>query len=373
MSVGDISSHLLADWIPSLPPSVSPSFIGWPPFLIELGTLNGSDVLVLRSDAARSERQWKGFLSWMLGVAGTRHVLASEDYRWIAPVSAFYPGAVQVVDLSRWHNSFPRSCVVAERRSGSISRLFPDYLALRSTASKTPSSSYQWAVAEAKGTQISLRKMSTCRPDWYAQARNVLVTVNGTRLRIPRHLVIATRVNPNSTRERARRLQLRAWNHKVEVNKTTLSPEAAADIVTAHLFGLFRGLHFRENAIAMALSVQSRTAYRDQSLTDAMRDQMNRAFDRADKELLSRAEQGRIGLETEFGLIKVELSEPLITLTTKLRIAENPDFASTVLQEADTQLDRWQNERQSADDISGITVLPFGMSVHLPDGFEPRE
>lgn len=371
MTVGDISSHLLADWIPSLPPSVSPSFIGWPPFLIQLGTLNGNDVLVLRSDAARSERQWKGFLSWMLGVAGTRHVLASDGYRWIAPVSAFYPGAVQVVDLSRWHNSFPRSCVVAERRSGSISRLFPDYLALRPTTSKTPSSPYQWAVAEAKGTQSCLRSMSTCRSDWYAQARNVLVTVNGARVRIPRHFVIATRVNPNSTRERARRLQLRAWNHKVEVNKTTLSSDAVADIVTAHLFGLFRGLRFRENAIAMALSVQRRTAYREQSLTNATKDHVNRAFDGADKELLSRTQRG-IAFETEFGPMKVELSEPLITLAMKLRRAESPDAASTALQEADSQLDRWEAGQQSKDDMSGTTILPFGMWVHLPSGFEPR-
>jgi hypothetical protein len=39
-------------------------------------------------------------LSWMLGVAGARHILASEGYRWIAPLSAFYPDAVQAVDLS---------------------------------------------------------------------------------------------------------------------------------------------------------------------------------------------------------------------------------------------------------------------------------
>ena len=35
MAISDISSQLQADWMPSLPPEVSTSFIGWPPFLIE--------------------------------------------------------------------------------------------------------------------------------------------------------------------------------------------------------------------------------------------------------------------------------------------------------------------------------------------------
>ena len=75
------------------------------------------DLLAVRAEAARSERQWKSFLSWMLGVAGTRHVLASDSYRWVAPVSAFYPGAVQAVDLSAWHPSFPLSVLSTTRRA----------------------------------------------------------------------------------------------------------------------------------------------------------------------------------------------------------------------------------------------------------------
>src|SRR5687768_3901868 len=90
MSTGDVSKHLLADWVPSMPVSVSSSFIGWPPYLLASVSFQKYNVLSLGAVAGRSERQWKGFLSWMLGVAGTRHVLASENYRWIAPLSAFY-------------------------------------------------------------------------------------------------------------------------------------------------------------------------------------------------------------------------------------------------------------------------------------------
>lgn len=116
--VDDICGHLLADWVPSLPAAVGSSFIDWPPFLLEPTMLHGKEVLALRAETGRSERQWKGLLSWMLGVAGARHVLAYEGYRWIAPLSAFYPDAIQTVDLSAWHSSFPRSSVVATRLLG---------------------------------------------------------------------------------------------------------------------------------------------------------------------------------------------------------------------------------------------------------------
>ena len=69
LTVADISSHLLADWMPALPAIVGSSFIGWPPFLLELAKFNETTVLAVRAEAGRSERQWKSVLSWMLGVA----------------------------------------------------------------------------------------------------------------------------------------------------------------------------------------------------------------------------------------------------------------------------------------------------------------
>src|SRR5262245_33822102 len=123
MTTNDICGHLLDDWVPSLPISVGTSFIGWPPFLIESVAFNDSNVLTISAEAGRSERRWKGVLSWMLGVAGTRHFLREENYRWIAPLSAFYPDAVQAVDLSRWHPEFPRSSLTADRHPQSHARL----------------------------------------------------------------------------------------------------------------------------------------------------------------------------------------------------------------------------------------------------------
>jgi hypothetical protein len=60
--------------------AVSSSFIGWPHYLLERANLKGKEVLALRAEAGRSERQWKSVLSWMLGVACARHVLELEGY-----------------------------------------------------------------------------------------------------------------------------------------------------------------------------------------------------------------------------------------------------------------------------------------------------
>ena len=180
MSAADISGYLVADWVPSLPVAVGSAFIGWPPFLIDTVPFKGSSLLTLREEAGRSERQWKGVLSWMLGVAGTRHALKSENYRWIAPLSAFYPDARQTVDLSTWNASFPRGVLTASRNPQSSSRLRPDYVALRSTAACQPGGQFDWAVAESKGTQRSLASLNNCPPSWANQARNIILSVNLT-------------------------------------------------------------------------------------------------------------------------------------------------------------------------------------------------
>jgi hypothetical protein len=226
--------------------------------LLESTMLRGSEVLALRAETRRSERQWKGVLSWMLGVAGARHVLKREGYRWVAPLSAFYPGITQPVDLSAWHAPFPPSRVVADRLPESRSRLRPDYVALRSTSMGRSGGRYQWAVAEAKGTQKCLTSASECPTAWSNQSRNVVISVNGSKITVPRHLVIATRVNPNASSPFARRIQVRAWNRSDQPEEPLLPHDGVIEIVSAHLFGLFKGIGLLENALAIALSVQAR-------------------------------------------------------------------------------------------------------------------
>ena len=189
-------------------------------------------------------------------VAGTRQVLKDDGYRWIAPLSAFYADAIQEVDLSRWHPSFPKSVVTASRPTNSGVRLLPDYLALKSTTRVT-SRSFDWAAVEAKGTRMSLASRRTCPQSWSDQARNVIVKVGGQELTINRHIVIATRVNPNAARPWTRRIQIRAWNNATAPEETPLASAAPVEVVAAHLFGLFRVLQLPEYARSPVFSVFS--------------------------------------------------------------------------------------------------------------------
>ena len=347
--------------------------------------LKGRDLLVLRGETGRSERQWKSVLSWMLGVAGARHVLAYEGYRWIAPLSAFYPGAIEQVDLSAWHSSFPRCSVTATRAPDSSSRLRPDYVALRSTSSARSGGLYEWAVAEAKGTRRCLTSARTCPTAWSNQVRNVMITVNGSRITIPRHLVIATRVNPNASSRIARRIQVRAWNRTDKPEESFLDSDGAIDIVSAHLFGLFKGMGLRENALAIALSVEARKISRSREIFGAfgtLEEDIARVADRAEREFFERTRRsavqaevpnvGSLSLETDLGPIVIDIAEPVLKLARYLRVAETAEAAAAVLQETDSQLDVWEKSRRAAAGDEGTVVLPFGVELPLPREFERR-
>jgi hypothetical protein len=114
----------------------------------------------------------------------------------------------------------------------------------------------EWRGGRMPQDSYQLSGKTDCPADWYNQARNVAPTVNGEEIVVPRHLVVATRVNPNAVKASTRRLQIRAWNRNEELGQEhRLPPEAAVDVASAHLFGMFRALRLRENALALALSV----------------------------------------------------------------------------------------------------------------------
>jgi hypothetical protein len=372
MSTDDISAQLQVDWMPSLPATVASSLVGWPPFLIETVKSEGIDVLMLRKDVGRTERQWKGMLSWMLGVAGTRQVLADEQYRWIAPLSAFYPYAVQPVDLSGWNPNFPPTSLTADRLPGSGSRLRPDYVALRSTAPGPARPTYEWAVAESKGTRRSLTGIRTCPAAWSKQAHNVVLTLDGAKLEIPRHLVIATRVNPNAKSMNARLIQIRAWNQRLESGEASPA-RMAIFVAAAHLFGLLRNLRLRENARAIVAAVQALTATPKERIADTGAGPRATILERAEVELNDRRREypdGRratmTSFETDLGSIAVELTQPVVTLVQDLQRASSEDAAVRALQEADVQLDTWEDScRARRQEHDGVVLLPFGVEVRI--------
>jgi hypothetical protein len=370
MTAGDISGHLLADWIPSFPLALSSSFIGWPSFLIETVNLQAQQFLTLASVARTSERQWKGVLSWMLGVAGARHVLASEGYRWIAPMSAFYPNNTQQVAIPA-DFPFPPSSMSVSRDPSSASVLRPDYLALRPVTGGQIASGYEWAVAEAKGTASALTNMHTAPQAWSDQVRNAVVTVDGVVVKIPRNVVICTRVNPNAARPQTRRLQLRAWNRK-DGKAEHLSSTAAADVAAAHLFGLFRGLHLPIAAAAVAHSVELRVRSRDKKATTVESNEVRRTFEIAQQELKRRtraspsggtAEDTWLDLTTPLGEIDIALAAPLLDFARELSDAQTDDEAAAALRKADSSLNGWELSRRSAMEKADFAILNTGIAV----------
>lgn len=374
MTTGDISGHLLEDWIPSLPSTVSSSFVGWPPFLIDVARMSIGNCLALRAEAGRTERQWKGVLSWMLGVAGARHVLKSEGYRWVAPLSAFYPESTQDVDLSDWNVSFPRSAVVAERQPNNPSRLRPDYLALRPLASSQPTGTYEWAVAEAKGTKWNLTNGTLCPGEWSRQARNVSLTVNGSPATIQRHLVVATRVNPNAVYLQTRRLQVRAWNSDDD-SRIPVPPEAIVDVVAAHLVGFFKNVRLRETARAIALSMHTAHATgRGGGVSAVPTVDRGETIRRSEDELRAKTEVGSQGtdrativpVDTELGTIKVSVAAPTISLVRRLREAHTVDQCASAVREADQALDEWAANRRGRPARHEQATLSLGAEVIFP-------
>ncbi len=343
MSPNNISTYLLQDWVPSLPASISSSFMGWPLSLIEFISHNSVDYLTLRPELQESERQWKAFLSWMLGVAGTRRVLDEEGYRWVAPVSAFYPNNTQLVTINSWPLSFSHSVVTASLPQKPKLRLRPDYLAIRPVGGV-----FDWAVVESKGTIGCLTNMNSCPTNWYNQVRNIEVKFNGSILNIPRHIVVATRSNPNAERRWTRRLQVRAWNSVDESSEASLSLAAAVDIASAHLFGLFRNLGLLENARALASSVQERAYSVNNVLSHINQGTRIQIRDRADSERILHGSRRidsqnwaplSIDMTMELGRVYIEISAATVSLASNLILAITYDEAIAALKEATTQLE----------------------------------
>jgi hypothetical protein len=314
----------------------------------------------------------------MLGVAGARSFLRKEGYVWIAPVSAFYKNAVQNVDLSMWHPHFPSSVVKVNKPSPSLSKLYPDYLALRPVPSSADPNAYDWAVVEAKGTDGRIDGAQLkCRPRWLAQARNIVVSLDGNALTVPRHLVVATRVNPNARRERTRRIQIRAWNQQTE--RRAIPEGFALEVAAAHLFGLFMGLQLPENAHAIGMSVQARREHRTQDEPRISRAVLREASSRAARELRDRAqaangnsEEVALSLQTQLGPVDVRVADPLLQFARHLRESESIEEAVAGMRTAEAGLRQWRTVHTESEPNAEVVTLPAGLRLNFPETFSAR-
>jgi hypothetical protein len=303
----------------------------------------------------------------MFGVIGARQVLAREEYRWIAPVSAFLSNA-PIVDLGRWPKSYPRSILETRRIPGRRITLTPDYLAVRSGDVRARS---RWAAAEAKGTanDLGIPPDKACPPSWRMQSHNLEVAVNGASVVLERHLVVATRVNPGGPLPADRRIQIRAWNSDY-VRRSNPPEEAAVEIAAAHLFGLCLSLGLRSNALALSRAVEVRNTARQTTDARGKDSEARRLAALADSELRNQfavetisADDSGAGFQsfrTPSGSIDVNLAPPVVTLLRQLRTSRFPD-AVEALRIADQRLDASGAEIASRDEttdewICGVKV-----------------
>lgn len=238
--------HIVQDWVPSLSSVSGRSLMGWPDHLVKPDI--GGTHLVVGPVLSRSDRQWKGFISWLIGIAGTRQVLASEGYSWVAPASAFYADRRIKVDTGPWPHDLPETDLKLDSDPTSGSALRPDYIAVGQTS--PAAHDYHLALAESKGVDRQLASLAQCPPNWTAQVHNARVTFLGTPVHIHRHIVVGVRTNPTAVWERTRRIQVRCWNAQDVADPVPMG--AVIEVASAALYGLCRGLGMTANAVAIA-------------------------------------------------------------------------------------------------------------------------
>jgi hypothetical protein len=342
----EVSAHLLNDWLPAVPAGQGVAFMGWPDRLLinEYGRLNLSELV------ARTERQWKGVISWLLGIAGARAYLKADGYRWVAPVSAFFEDVVQPVNVPAWYLSFPKPALTTARLRPRV--LCADYLAARSSGGSGP---VRWAVVEAKGTKKQLSGSVGCDPKWQAQVRNLRISCDGASLVPDRYLVIATRVNSKGW---DRELKIKAWNNETTQDDQAFSL-ALPDLVSGHLFGFYYGI----GLLKVAQGISSSASRRSRGQKDLA----------PKAEFVNSIEDDGIRVDEVVRLgggetsAFIELSEPLRRLTEKLVFLDHQDAAMKAIRIADEELDEWWKQNRISDQPNTV-ALPFGIRVKFIGG-----
>ena len=353
LTTTEISSHLLADWLPNLPLATGASFFGWPSQILFQSHSLGTAYLTIHQWLGQSERQWKGVISWMLGVAGARRVLSELGYRWVAPSSAFYPESTGPIAIA-WPSNFPRANLSVAEDPSNSSRLRPDYIALKPSNGGT---SYQLAAAEAKGTSkaiLSAAKAS-CPASWYQQVKNIRITLGGVPLYVPRHIVIATRVNPNAVQNTTRQLAIRAWNSNDKDQRLELGSGDGIAVVVAHLFGFYRNIGFVRVAERLAVAL---TRFSDSN--DSIQQSFN--FDTGDDKQPVVQFNSVAELSLASGVsAEIRLSDELIELTKSLINAANKDEAAQAIARGDRELDAWNDQPRPSKE--SLSRLSFGVEI----------
>lgn len=359
MTPAQICQALLADWLPTLPFAASRSVLGWPFFLVASEPGVPIPYLCIESMAGWSDRQWKGVLSWMFGIAGTRRVLDTEGYVWVAPLSAFYPDRRQNVAIPSWNTSYPPSILQTLPDPSNPSRLRPDYIAAR----PLKTGGVEFALVESKGTSSALNSMIRCPSDWARQARNAIVKLNGSVVACQRHMVVATRCNPNALRQRSRRLQVRAWNSSS--NTLPHDSEVMLEIASAFYSGLCRNLGLWANLQALQLSVSARSGIGGVSDRQLAHIESEADIEFAQKGRWHLSGEGGANFEIplDTGTIYVQLTDTAISLIRSLRSPAQEDAAARIMDHQRGLTDWYSKKAAEHTELTDVAIDKSGFSV----------
>ena len=198
--------------------------------------------------------------------------------------------------------------------------------------------------------------------------------MHGEEIPVPRHLVVATRVNQRNRRPENRLVQIRGWNASAP---ELPEPPAAlrVEVASAHLFGLCWNLGLVENARALALGVEARELVGSGGpLPERMPEMIKQAGAAADEELsMSRGSRPPERADTAGGLqlripsrdqvVEVTVLPTTAELISQLRTAR-PDEAARAVDRADAQLDEIATEPAVLDRDEAL--LPSGILVRIP-------
>lgn len=331
MSLADIANHLLQDWLPRLSPSPGQDAFGWPALALCKRSLAGTRYWAVNRQLGRSDRQWKTLISWMLGVAGARHLLTDEGYIWIAPISAFRQDDVDMAPPpDAFHPSTVQVCRdMDENRRGDL----PDFVAVTEGTNEPRTV----AIVEAKGRPSDLTYMSEPDEKWEQQALRGRLLVDKVEKDVQR-IVVATRVNQNARSDTDRIVQIRGWNCTKQ--PTPNSDALTVAIVRAHLYGLC--LNVGLNRCARALAVRNNVPDPDRAAlsTREVRDReiaRVRHGERDGEHLRVRRRSGGRAYEIEVHKVTVKLLLDLPDLSDEAAVRR--------LTETEDVLDKWYRER----------------------------
>jgi hypothetical protein len=355
----NLASELTHDLLPTFAVSSPIAYLGWPIQLLEVNRFGNTECLSVHPILENSDRQWKGFVSWMLGVAGARVVLKHMGYRWIAPASAFYQERTRNLSID-WPDDFPPSCLSLSRANGNKSKLRPDYLALK----RDENGEYRITSVEAKGTKKAIMSAgcSNCPKRWYQQVRNIELSFDGEKLAISRYLVIGTRVLPKERSNIINPLAIRAWNSTTSGPRLDRSQEKVLPIVYANLYGIFHNLGQSEVCEGIRQSLKRSF--------DWQRKQMRLDFE--DTPMLPSKEPRPIKVQKTMKeklktgtIVEVSITDELANLTEDLIEAKTEAEAVASFLRGEKVLDKWEAESSKQTTRANATRLSCGVEVEF--------